>query len=188
MNKKEFIKELKNHLKHLQKEELDEIVADYEEHFQIGSEEGRSEKEIVKSLGKPKTIAKHVKAEHLVKKAEDETSTKSVLRAVLASLGLGFFNLVFVLGPFLGIVGVLIGITGAGLGLTIGGIGALFFLLTGIATSGISLKASFFISIGITTLGLLILIANFYIARFFGKLVLKYLKLNLKIIKPEARK
>lgn len=188
MSKKEFIKELRKNLKHLQKEELDEIIADYEEHFEAGKADGRTEKEIAKSLGTPKKIAKHIVAKHLVKKAEHTTSPRNVLNALLASLGLGFFNLVFVLGPFLAIIGILVGIFAAGIGLTIGGLGAMIFMALNIAIVGVPHVTAFFLLLGIICLGLLILIGDYYLARLFGKLTLKYLKLNIHVVKHGLKK
>lgn len=62
MNKKEFIDILKNQLSGLPKEDIDEILYDYEEHFSVGLVRGKSEDEISKELGDPKKIAKSYKA------------------------------------------------------------------------------------------------------------------------------
>src|SRR5699024_11262340 len=42
-------------------------------------------------------------------KVESTATTGNILRAVWAVIGLGFFNLVIVLGPFLGLAGVILG-------------------------------------------------------------------------------
>lgn len=63
MNKKEFINELRKNLKSIKKEDREEIVQDYEEHFAIGKKQHRREEEIAKSLGNPKEIAKEAKEE-----------------------------------------------------------------------------------------------------------------------------
>lgn len=75
---------------------------EYQEHFRIGLEEGKSEADIAQSLGDPNVIAKQFNVDHLVQKAEENTTVSNILKAVLATLGLGIFNLVFVLGSFLG--------------------------------------------------------------------------------------
>ncbi len=61
MKKQEFLDLTKYYLKSrdVSEEEISEILGDFEEHFQIGIEEGRSEKEICDSLGNPKEIAKN---------------------------------------------------------------------------------------------------------------------------------
>ncbi len=44
---------------------------------------------------------------------------------MLATIALGFFNLVFILGPFIGLIGIVIGLYGGALGVTMGGLGEL---------------------------------------------------------------
>ena len=63
MNKKEFINELRRNLKSIKKQDRDEIIEDYEEHFRIGKKQKRKESEIAESLGNPKEIAKEAKSE-----------------------------------------------------------------------------------------------------------------------------
>jgi len=54
MNKDDYLKELTRLLWKLPKDERDDVVSDYHEHFIIGIEKGRSEEEIAKALGNPK--------------------------------------------------------------------------------------------------------------------------------------
>ena len=61
MNKEEFLRQLSNELASLDKNEKEDILYDYEEHFRIGIEEGLTEEEISKKLGEPKGIAKQFK-------------------------------------------------------------------------------------------------------------------------------
>ena len=58
MNKNEFIEILKSNLSKLPKDEIDDIIYDYEEHFRIGLENGKAESEIFSELGNPKAISK----------------------------------------------------------------------------------------------------------------------------------
>lgn len=62
MHKEQFLRELSGHLRKLPEEERKDILYDYEEHFQFGLEEGKTEGEIVKGLGSPKAIAKEMLA------------------------------------------------------------------------------------------------------------------------------
>jgi uncharacterized membrane protein len=50
MNKEQIIKQLDSGLKRLSKEERQDILQDYEEHFAIGLAEGKSEEMIANSL------------------------------------------------------------------------------------------------------------------------------------------
>ena len=59
MNREEYLKQLKAALKSLPEDELQDILYDYEEHFDIGLSKGKSEKEISAELGDPKEIAKN---------------------------------------------------------------------------------------------------------------------------------
>jgi len=109
LNKKQFFKELREELKQLPKEDFDSIMEDFEEHFEIGLSKGRNEEEIVESLGTPNTIAKHAKAYFLVRRAEEKSSVINFLRAIYATIGLGFFNLIFMSGILLGVSFLLFG-------------------------------------------------------------------------------
>ena len=62
MSKEQFLKELSSHLRKLPDEERKDILFDYEEHFQFGIEEEKTESEIIKGLGSPKVIAKELLA------------------------------------------------------------------------------------------------------------------------------
>ena len=77
MNKKEFLNELKEHLVMLPKEDIDEIIGDYDEHFKIGEKEKRKESEIANSLGSPKEIARQVRKE--LNKSKDSVALESGL-------------------------------------------------------------------------------------------------------------
>lgn len=57
MTKAEFLQELYNHLSSLSPAERDDILADFEEHFQAGAERGKSEEQICAELGNPYTCA-----------------------------------------------------------------------------------------------------------------------------------
>src|SRR4030042_4673850 len=98
MNKKQFIHEFERNLKGVSRENKKEIIQDYEEHFAIGKKKGRKEEEIAKSLGNPKQLAKQARIELLITKAEEEKSVGNIFRMIFATIGMSFFNLVFVVG------------------------------------------------------------------------------------------
>ncbi|GAA0181873.1 DUF1700 domain-containing protein [Clostridium sediminicola] len=194
MNKDNFLFMLKKYLIEIPENERNEILSDYEEHFVVGLEKGRNEEDIVKSLGSPNVIAKQLKATYYIDKAEDDKSTTNVLRAVFASVALGLFNIIFVLGPFLGLIGVLIGLYAVSIGFTISGliifISAFWDISVGSMislgnVSQLSFLSIFSLGIGFAGLGVLIGIGDYYITLGFFKVMLKYLKANLKIIKGD---
>ena len=98
MNKKQFLSTLKESLRGIDEDSLREIMYDYEEHFSIGLENGKTEEEISSGLGDPRAIASQYKFERALKTAENTSRPLNLLKAILAGVGLGFFNLVFVLG------------------------------------------------------------------------------------------
>lgn len=188
MNRNEFIQKLNDDLKSLPESEIKDILYDYEEHFEIGLSKGKTEEQISKELGDPRSISKSYRASSMISKAETNPSPKSFFKALLAAMALGFLNLIIVLGPFLLVVGLLIGLYGISIGFIIGGIS----LLIGSIIAPIS---SFFINInlpiltsvsfgiGLSALGILLLLASFYLSKLLYKATIKYLKWNLDLIK-----
>ena len=69
--------------------------------------EGKTENQIVESLGSPKQLTKELLADYHIEKMEITSSTRNMFRSVWAVIGLGFVNLVIVLGPFLGLIALL---------------------------------------------------------------------------------
>ena len=187
MNKKEYIQKLKQYLKNLPEEERKDALYDYEEHFRIGVKKGRKESELSKSLGNPKEIAKQIKADYLLKKAESKKSVKNIIKAVLATVGLGFLNLIFILGPFLGLVGILAALYATSIAIVVAGLATLIisiiaplapYVNLGLSPMGIS-----FLSISAIAFGMLFFTINIQLTRLFYKLTTKYLRFNINIIK-----
>ena len=57
MTKQEFLQHLNVHLQPLPAAEREDILADFEEHFQAGAESGKTEEQICAELGNPYTCA-----------------------------------------------------------------------------------------------------------------------------------
>lgn len=194
MNKDEYIEKLTKLLKRLPKEEREDIISDYEEHFFIGLEKGRSEEEISKALGSPNNVAKQIKAEYMVKRAEDKQSAGSMFEAILAAAGLGIFNLVFVAVPAMILVAILLTLFVLGGAMVFGGI---YLTLANViqpilpqynfnmVTDGgiLGIFAGVLGGIGLTILGLALLVGLVYVTKVFYGLAIKYLKMNVGIIK-----
>lgn len=194
MIKDEYIGKLTKLLRKLPKEEREDIISDYEEHFAIGMDKGRSEEEISKALGNPKTLAKQIKAEYMVKRAEDKQSAGSMFEALLSAAGLGIFNLIFVAVPAMILVAILLTLFVLGGAMVFGGI---YITLASflqpilphynfnIITDGgiLGILGGMLGGVVLTILGLALLAGMFYISRWLYGLAIKYLKLNLEIIK-----
>jgi len=184
MNKSEYIRLLGKELGSVHTEEHKEILADYDEHFRMGVLEGKSEEQIAEALGDPKVIAKQYKVDSLVREATETKSVRNITRAVIATIGLGFFNLIFILGPFLAIVGVMVGFFAASIGMVLGGVAGFVATLIRIPIiAQIHPLAALFFTTGVTAMGMLFFIGNLYIGRFLYNATLAYLRLNLSIIR-----
>lgn len=194
MTKIEFLESLRDQLKNIPKEQIDEILQDYRDHINIGIEKGRNEEELIKSLGDPREIAKQMNANYSIKNAEEKTSARNIFRALYATAGLGFFNLIFVLPLFIIILVLLVVLFAVPLSLIFAGIIVIianvgnflapdyFFKNYEVAISVPEAVGTSLISIGLISMGLLILIAAYYVTKPVFKLVLRYLKFNLNII------
>lgn len=107
MTKTEYIERLRRKLSHMPPAYREEILYDYEEHFDVGIDKGKSEDEIAIQLGLPESVAAQYRLEHAMRDSEHRSSYR-LLRAMLTGISLGFFNLVFVFGFYLGFLGVLL--------------------------------------------------------------------------------
>lgn len=193
MTKSEFMNILEGLLNSIPYEDKKDIMYDYEEHFRIGLQNGKTEDEICNSLGEPKALAKLYRANYTLEVAQDRPSSANAIRAVFAAISLGFLNLVFVFGPFIAICAVVISLFVSALAVIISGIATIaspfipilnthVHILGSLDIASIPPIAPILIGIGTTSLGLLFIIGDLYIAKYFYKVTMKYLKWNISII------
>jgi uncharacterized membrane protein len=189
MNKNEFLDTLRTELKFLPKEEVADIMSDYEEHFHSATKDKQSEDEIVAKLGNPTQIAKEYKTNELVKKAEENTTPRNVVRAVLATIELGFFNIIFILGPFIGALSILFAFFVTGISVAVAGIVSIVAVILSPVFPFIEIDANpvamVLMLISMVCGGLLLTIADYYLSKLFFKLTLNYIKLNISLITNE---
>jgi uncharacterized membrane protein len=172
-----------------------DILYDYEEHFRVGLTEGKSEEEIARSLGNPQVIGNSYRIDVMLSspKKDGSLSVSSVSRAVLASISLTFFNVVFVLGPFIGLIGILIGMWAIPLSLLVSGVA---FIVSPVCPSTIHtihitsnpwLEAAIMIfsGIGIGALGTLVGIGMLILTKWFLIGTAAYVRFNARIIRGE---
>lgn len=193
MNKSEFISKLDYSLKGIAYEDKKEIIYDYEEHFVVGIEQGKTEEEIAKALGDPRMIAKQFKNDYLINKAENNKSAGNLVSAVFASVGLGFLNLfllpflmaaaIIVLSLLIAAGSVIISLVvaagsvlfsfyAAALGFTVGGIGIFVAVFAEpyfpeLISMDINIGSAIFLSIGIICLGILSFIGSIKLSKIF---------------------
>lgn len=188
MNRDKFIKILRKELSGIPREDIEDIVYDYEEHFEIGIHKGKTEEEIARELGNPKNIAKSYRASIKITEAEKNPTATNLFKAILAAMALGFFNLVVVLAPFIVIVTLLFSLYAISVGFIIGGVGSFFGTITAPflphrVNIGMNPIASISFGIGLAALGVLIMIGCFYLTKLLYHGIIKYLKWNIDIIK-----
>lgn len=180
MSKADFFMQLQDRLRGLPQEEKQNIIRIYEDLFRQAEESGKSEREIIESFGfqppalpslKPRT------GEHLMRRAE------SGVRVIVASVALGLFNLMFVLGPFLGVTVSLFAMSLVAILFTF----STFWIIlgTGIPTSITILLLEIFFALMLTGLGVLLGIGMWKVIAGYTKLVKRYVRLNLRLIKGE---
>lgn len=187
MNKKDFMYKLSLYLGGIPREDREDVISDFEEHFKEGLAEGRTEEEIADSLGDPKSLANQFKASILVSEAEKTTSAVNIIRAVFATLGLGFLNLVFILGPFIAIVAVLISLFASAIAIIATGITVFFASIFGPLIPQyfavlINPAVAIIGSIGVTCFGILFFVGCIYLSKILYRLFVRYIKFNLRII------
>ena len=191
MNKQEFLAILRANLYGMDSNTVKDILYDYEEHFRIGLENNKTEEEISEALGNPVQIANAYKADNFIKKAEISPRPYNMFKAVLAGIGLGLFNLAFVVGLYAGIIGIVIGLGGMSLGISFAGIVMIinaFFALPYVSipfnlSIGLGKFACFISGIGLLSLGLLLIILTLFISKLILQVTISYIKANVELVK-----
>lgn len=219
--KNEFLTKLETLLSRVPEDDRKDMLYDYEEHFEVGLANGKSEKELTIELGDPYVIARDLLADYRTSKIEKEltkseeedledlknsivkkeqkryqetkvkksyqetkvagnSSSSNVSRAVLAGIGVTLFNLIFIVGPAAGIFAVYVSLCAVALALTLSPIALISSSILGFSYE--SFAVNFFVSLTLLSLGLLMGIGMFYVGKFLGRLAIKYIKINSRII------
>ncbi len=194
MKRHDFIKNLRNELFGIPMVDIEDIIRDQEEMINDALKAGRTEESIIQSFGDPKELARSLKAEIKIEKANDEKKLGKQVRGVFGAVGallvLAPFNLIFVLGPFLAVLGVTF--AGWTLAVGMGGVAVLLlgaflleFLFIGAALT-VQLS-TFFTFLGCIGLAALFILGMYSATKVVFKLTLSYLKWNLNFIQNQAR-
>lgn len=189
MKKDEFLLELRNSLGNMPDADKQDVLNDYEEHFRVGMADGRSEEDIAQSLGNPRVIGNTFRIDAMLDEPKEGggTSGASVLRAVFASISLTFLNLVFVVGPFFGLVGVLIGLWAVAFSMMLSGLRISLSFIWPIFAQIIpnlfwDRVFMFFGGIGVGALGFLAILGMAIVTKWFFKGVASYVRFNARVI------
>ncbi|MFL0248162.1 HAAS signaling domain-containing protein [Candidatus Clostridium stratigraminis] len=203
MNRDEFLKTLETSLSAFDLEEKKDILYDYEEHFRIGHQNGKTDEELINELGSPADIAKQYSGNFQDEKREFNSYSKdniehpmfqnnerSIIPSIIAALALSFFNLVFVIWIFVAAGAALIGLAAAAISITVSGLvvtlspifAPLFPNYINLPSS-MSFVLTILLGIGTIALGVLFCIGLFYVIKYFCLAANKYIKWNISIIK-----
>lgn len=178
MNKETFLKQLDSSLTKLSQDDRRDIIQDYEEYFTIGLKEGKTEEQIAAALGLPSQIAKELMATYHLDKVEKTASAGNIMRAAWAVIGLGFFNLVIVLGPFIGLIGIVLGGWAISVGFILSPLGALMN-----AVWGSFRLFDLFVSLALCGIGIFVGIGMFLATKALSKGFIRYLQFNVSLVK-----
>jgi uncharacterized membrane protein len=110
MTRQQFIATLRDGLRGLPVQAVDDIVADYETHFADGEAAGRTEAEVAAALGDPARLARELRAEGALTRWREERSPGAAAAAIFAVLGLGAIDILILLPVFMAVAGVLFGL------------------------------------------------------------------------------
>lgn len=121
MTRAEFIDRLKEGLVGLPTATANDIIADYQTHFDDGIAAGRTEAEVASALGDPIRLARELKAEAGIQRWHQEKNPSAAAAAVFAVLGLGALDILILLPLLMGVVGTVFGFFIAAIGLFIAG-------------------------------------------------------------------
>ena len=180
---KEYLDILRNRLTgYLSGEDLDEVLEEYTGHFAIGKSRGRTEEELSTALGDPDDVAKEIRAAYLIHKAEQTKSAGTIWQATRATTRLHGLSFAAVIVPFI-LCMIVFGIVFiAGLALICGGVVLLLLAivkLLGIALTlpwHLSPEPGVLVSLGVFFAGILIIIADVWLAHLFGRMTIRHLK------------
>ena len=194
MNKEQFLDELRRSLSGIPEQEKKEILYDYEEHFRSASENGQEEGEIARSLGNPRVLGRSYRIESLLDRERGGRRASNILRAVFASLSLGFFNVIITIPLFAGLFAGLAGLWAGAVSLAVSGLAVIVGLILQpllpafISLGGLSIPFLIFAGIGIAALGVLAVIGMWKLSQLFFRMTALYVQFNVRIIKrPEVR-
>lgn len=177
MTKDQFLSKLGSDLHKLPKAEREAILADYAEHFELGILQGRTESEIAERLGQPKELAKEILANVRISEAQSNPSFRTVMQAVLASLSLGLFNILFALLPF--ICGVTIILSLFFTAITCFASPILMLIQEGLTLTFLTYA---FLLLGLVGVGILLFLAAIKLTVLFYTWMIRYLRFNLELV------
>ena len=182
MTRQEFLTRLRRGLSGLAPTTIADIVADHEAHFAEALAAGRTEAEAAEALGDPDRLARELRADAGLKRWEETKSPSNAAAAVIALIGLGAIDLMFLLPMLMGILGAMFGFLVAVVALFISG--GFVFALGPLAMPPGGPMTAFMMGVGLmaaaTCIGALLTLA----AIGLFNAVVWYARLHFRLLKP----
>lgn len=107
MTRQDFLARLRAGLRGLPLTAIEDIIGDYQAHFDDGAAAGRDEASVAQALGDPDRLARELKAQASLNRWEVERNPSAAANAVFAVLGLGAIDILILLPIVLWVVGTL---------------------------------------------------------------------------------
>lgn len=187
MNKKDYLNLLRYYLRELPKIVVDDIIYDYEEHFNLGLEQGKSEEQIAEELGYPDDIAKEYlgRDPHKATKKtnidfEEEVPKKKNATRNILLIVVGIIFAPAIIGVIAGAFGLIfsifMGLMGAGGGFFVGGLGLFASFLPFVPVSEMTILVNpitrIFAGVALICFGIVLL----YLGIEFFKLIIRTIR------------
>ena len=184
MTRSQFLDQLRPGLAGLRPQDADDIVADYNTHFDEGQAHGRSEEEIAQKLGDPIRLARELRAEAQVRAWEEKPTPSNFFSVLFAFVGLAALDFIVML-PLLGWLALFAFVTVMiCIGLVIAGISALVSVLHVSQFHGVSPAiARFATGTALVAVGTAIGASLLLFAQWVVGLLAKFARLHYKLLK-----
>lgn len=180
MSKADFFLQLQDRLRGLPAEERHNIMQVYEDLFRQAEAGGKTEQEIIQSLGFiPVPVTASVPEERLRRGGTGRMGPRNIVAAV----ALGFFNLIFILGPFIAVSALLFSLSLVAVLFSFSSVWV--FIGTGIPSSMDVLLLEIFTSLALSGLGVMLGVAMWRLGRGYIAVVKRYTALNFRLIRGD---
>ncbi|MGC5774540.1 HAAS signaling domain-containing protein [Paenibacillus pabuli] len=195
MNRQQFMQAMEIHLRPMDPQERAELLADYDQHFEMGLREGRLEEEIARELGHPIEIAKEALGDRYDAQTPGSDpfyaptygemrlpkNSNRAARNFFTGIGLIFLNL---------ILGIPLGLILWSVWLVIASLSLLVLSPVAAAVDFLFLhhfdRAELFVSIGALGVGILFSLATKWVFKAFKVTTLQYIRWNKRTMKGDA--
>lgn len=185
MKREEFLARLRSGLSGMPRQQVDEVVADYESHFAEGAAQGRADEDIAVALGDPVRLARELRAEAGLRRWQEGRNAANFMAAILAFVGLATFDLILLLPVLFVLLIVLFAAGVAMLAVTIAGVAVSVSTLTSFESVRNAIATAFqgagLVAGGIGGGALVLLIVD-WLMHVLGR----YARMHYRLLKPAA--